>query len=508
MIKVIAIDDEYYAREGMKKTVDWEQYGCIFCGEAEDALGGIELAKRIHPDIVITDIRMPGMDGLKMSEEILKYVPESKFVIVTGYDEFEYAKRAFKIDAIDFILKPIDQDEFIKAIKKAVAICRKQKQERDEEIKQLLLQLINKQEGVLEQVKLKLDIHKQEVRQICVSIFAIEDNLVHPSIKEIKEYIYQLNNHLCFVFKREENKILMICFLGKEDKQDFKELELYSSVQSYVMEKWGLKVSIGISRDHQLENLHVAYEESMQALDNRIYGGKGSVNIYQSVEISKEYDEGLLAREQSRIWTSIRARDLQRMEKQLKILYMEMLKHMKVELEVAKGISINMLLTANRILKESNITLQNMPYKKSEVYKEVDRMKTIDELYELTYKMLIKDICALKQADISAKETGLERAVDYITENYNKDISLSDVAKYSFLSECYLSRRIKKILGIGFSEYVTKLRMEAAIGYLQSSNNKVVDVAAEVGYADYRYFSQVFKKYTGYSPREYTKAKL
>lgn len=125
LVKVIVVDDEYLAREGMKKTIDWSKYGCMLCGEAEDGYKGIELAKKIRPDIVITDIKMPGIDGIHMTQKIKEELPHCKFIIITGYDDFEYARGAVKVNAVDFLLKPVEESELINAIEKASKECNK-----------------------------------------------------------------------------------------------------------------------------------------------------------------------------------------------------------------------------------------------------------------------------------------------------------------------------------------------------------------------------------------------
>jgi two-component system, response regulator YesN len=125
VIKVLVVDDEYFAREGMKRTVPWEKYGCTICGEAQDGREGIEEAKKHKPDLIITDISMPEVNGIDMAKEIREFLPNCKFIIITGYDEFKYAKAAIKLSAVDFILKPIDDDEFLEAVSKAVKDLRK-----------------------------------------------------------------------------------------------------------------------------------------------------------------------------------------------------------------------------------------------------------------------------------------------------------------------------------------------------------------------------------------------
>lgn len=130
------------------------------------------------------------------------------------------------------------------------------------------------------------------------------------------------------------------------------------------------------------------------------------------------------------------------------------------------------------------------------------------ELYIFVKDFLDKTIDCIKENNISASENGIENAIKYIKEHFCENISLNDVAKVAFLNESYLSRKIKSTLGVNFTEYITKLRMEKAIEYLRDPNAKITDIANKLGYQGYRYFSQTFKKYTGYIPSEWKERQI
>ena len=113
MYKVLLVDDEYFPREALKTTISWETYGCMICGEAKNGFDGIEKAMQLKPDIILTDINMPFMDGLDMIMHLQKAQPDILYSIVTGYSEFEYAKRGIELGVHHFIVKPIDDQEMI-----------------------------------------------------------------------------------------------------------------------------------------------------------------------------------------------------------------------------------------------------------------------------------------------------------------------------------------------------------------------------------------------------------
>ncbi|MCM0649502.1 response regulator [Clostridium swellfunianum] len=355
MIKVLIVDDEYFAREGMKKTIPWEDYGCVVCGEAKDGFEGVEEAKRLKPDIIVTDISMPQMNGIEMAKEIRKLLPECKFIIITGFDEFEYAKAAIKLSAIDFILKPIDESEFLEALKIAAERCRK----------------------------------------------SIKNNIL---------------------IKREE--VIRISQILKEEK------ELLLTIQAY---------------------------------------------------------------------------DKVKMEKLLRKIYFNILN--KENYDIIKQVSIDIVLKSLNTLSEYNISVEDARLESLDVYERAAETSNLNEAYNWVYKVLLNIIEAVKEAALEANDTSIYKAIDFIKEHFCEDISLSDVAKEVYLSESYLSRKLKKVKGISFVEYITRLRMKKAMELLKDPSIKINDIAKRVGYPDYRYFSQTFKKYYGYSPSEFIKTK-
>jgi two-component system response regulator YesN len=356
LIKVLIVDDEYLAREGMKKTIPWSEYDCKVCGEAQDGLEGIELARELKPDLIVTDISMPEMNGIEMAKEIRKFLPDCKLIIITGYDEFQYAKAAIRLNAVDFILKPVDEQEFLAAVKKAAEASKKS--------------------------NLNISISK--------------------------------------------NDVIRISNILKEEKE---------------------------------------------------------------------------------LMLSIRAFNKAKMEELLKNIYFKMLFKEEKNHDVIKQVSVDIVLKALSVLSEYNISVEDAELENLDIYEKAAAVSTLSEAYNWVYKVVMNILNAVKEASLEASESGIDKAIEFIKKHYCEDISLGDVAKEVYLSESYLSRKLKKVKGISFVEYITKLRMEKAVGLLKEPNVKITEVASSLGYPDYRYFSQTFKKHTGYSPSEFVKVK-
>ncbi|MDF2668110.1 MAG: two component system response regulator [Paenibacillus sp.] len=125
-MKIMIVDDEYLVRLGLRKTIDWEQYGYEIVGEAEDGRAGLELALKIRPNLIITDICMPFLDGIQFMEQLRKHELESKIIVLSGYSEFDYAQGAITYGASDYILKPVENDKLLAAVHKQADIIRKE----------------------------------------------------------------------------------------------------------------------------------------------------------------------------------------------------------------------------------------------------------------------------------------------------------------------------------------------------------------------------------------------
>lgn len=516
MVKVLVVDDEYFAREGMKRTVDWKALGCNLCGEADNAFKAIELAKELTPDIIITDINMPGMNGIQMANNIKEFLPDCKFIIITGYDQFEYAKGAIKLSAVDFLLKPIDEKELIEAVIKASELTRNLRMERVTIVEKLLLDSMRgkffdknrmmqalKNNNIIFEDIIIVNIENDNYEEI---IEKGEQEKIYIQNRIMREIVYKFFSVDGYIVECHQDKLAIIINGHKvSNKEHLKEQLL--NIKSEFKRRCGITVTFGVSQLRKISEIKEAYEQSKEALKHRLYLGKDKIICYEDVFETNFNSEYMLNKEEKDLILLIRARDKRKIEAKLKQLYFEKFKINKIEEHIIRQISIEIVLSGITLLKEYNISVNKVIDKEFDIYKQAAKFSTIDELYEMVYSHILKIIDAMREVNVEAQETGIEKAVEYIKDHYCEEISLSDVAKYAYLSESYLSRKMKKVLGIGFTEYITKLRMDKALDLLKNPNAKITEVALKVGYPDYRYFSQIFKKHIGYSPSEFTKGK-
>lgn len=269
MIKTIIVDDEYYAREGMKKTIPWNNLECEICGEADNALKAIEVAKVYKPELIITDINMPGIDGISMSQEIKKYLPSSKFIIITGYDDFQYARRAIKMNALDFILKPIDYEELINAIKKAVEVIKEEKSNSIISREKMLLEVIRGQRKITEiynfwdnQDEVKIALIENDYYDYYAKNFQSDVN--YSIIDHLKNRLKDIFKEKGYVIEAHQHRIVVI--FKKTD------IDLENSILSLKYEtenKYKTVISVALTQYDKVENIKDLYDKSKELLNNR-----------------------------------------------------------------------------------------------------------------------------------------------------------------------------------------------------------------------------------------------
>lgn len=502
MIKAIIVDDEFIEREGMKKTIDWAKHGCIYCGEADNGLKGMELAFKVKPDLIITDIKMPGIDGLSMSKKIKEKLPYCKFIIITGYDDFEYARGAVKINAFDFLLKPIDEEELINAIERAFRECSEIKENIYIAREKNLLDIMRGNISGKSDIDVVLSNFKIINGNILVASFLNNNFEINKSSEVIKDSIKKYFKEDSYVIECHEDRIALI--INEAAEFDWGGInKTIGSIQKEVYENKKIIITVGVSDIGSIYNLKKAYRESKEALNYRMYMGRGSIIQFNNIEKEKFIDWDKIIEIIKEIIIKLKSCDKTALNEEHKKLYFGLFKENNIDNNIVKQTSIEIILRGIDVLNSYGISSDKVFSKDFNIYKSTSRLETLEEIHIFVKNILLKMLECIKENNVLIYEDAMENTFKYIKAHFCEDISLNDVAKVAFLNESYLCRKIKKILGVSFIEYITRLRMEKAMEYLKYPNIKIAEIAHKIGYQDYRYFSQKFKEYTGYLPSEW-----
>ncbi|MBX7409379.1 response regulator transcription factor [Clostridium chauvoei] len=491
MIKVLIVDDEYYSRKGLKCIIPWEKMKCKVLGEASNAYEAINIAKEIKPDIIITDINMPEINGIEMAKNIKEILPNTKFIVITGYDDFQYARGAVKINALDFILKPIQVSEFTEAINNAVSLIEKERINNSLSIEKQILRIVRGQSPIeiIDNYFNLLD----SIRIVLINNDSYEyfnnnnkDYLNTRISYIVKEWIRN-NISSYYIFEPHANRIGII--ITTSENVDFKEL-----IKRIIEELDGV-ITISITQEESPLELRELYKRAKNLYEKCFYEGYGKVlKEQEKKELTIDhlkFDELV-----NEIVDNILNADIKKAEKSINYLFKIFSYKMIKKSKIIKVV-LELVLRVKQGFIELGISSQAL--EAIELENDYNQMIDLKKDLETFIVVAVENI---REYRGTLEDSSIKRAIKFINNNFNKNISLKVVASSVYLNESYLSRELKQTLGMGFSEYIRKLRIEKAMELLKKGFS-VSSVAKEVGYSDYRQFSTNFKKYTGDVPSNY-----
>ena len=526
MYKVIIADDEVVIRNGLVHLIDWEQLGCQVVAMAKDGNQLMELIAEHQPDLVISDIQMPGMTGL----EVLRDLPEedkerTKFVFFSGYERFSYAREALALGSVDYLLKPVSPSELEAAVRKATNQLEKSTATvvlpKDEDRLRELFHSIH-QETLYDKSELydlfaesKLDLEQKFFVGICIGLLPQAKGLDEVGVGarwNLQKFV--LFNQLMdlfikertgFVLQREEDKIHIIGVFPKEDKDNF--YEKYVHIKRMEMEaKYGMKLQIGIGmRTEDIKGLKNAYKTAKFAHDLYFFEEKSVIDIE---EVQKDYtlSFGDYQRAQEELFRSIVEKDGY------------VMRNVDCIMEIIRQIHYGNVYAAKaRVMHfTGDVGMKLHDYK----YLEQDFYSMQDELQEqVEAQVTFRDMkaCIISHyekltAELYRKETSrdnmvIEKVKRYMQENYGEEISVKTLSDIACVSENYFSAMFKRETGENYKAYLTNIRMEKAHALLMNTEMKIYEIGEQVGYNNARRFVDNFKQVYGMSPADYKKSR-
>ena len=533
MLKVFLVEDEYVVREGIKKNIDWEKEGFLFCGDATDGEIAYKLIQSKQPDIIITDIKMPFMNGLDLSRLVKNELPQSKIIILSGHEEFSYAQEAIKIGVDEYILKPISSVELIKVVKRVaqqiineqieIENLEKYKREMKENEIYIKRKFFDKMiEGSLSTIEI-LERGKQFGFEMSAQYYQIilfkynirgKDEDYSNELLKLNKELLDINSrfkNIIFFERAIEGNVLLVKGNSLEQLEEVCKSyldEIQATFIRYPEVNYFGGIGIPVSR---LKHLSESYESAALAFARRFIIDKNDIisNDELSELISENNNTSINALELGNLDIKMAESFLKKGElSEIHFFVEEFLKSIgrkgKESLLFKQYIIMNVYFTALNFLKEIGKT--EVLLEKS--FTEIDEMKEILIDFQ-KFKMYIIQIftIALKQRDVLRTKRYyriIGRAKEYIKENYaNENISLDEVAAYVNISPSYFSTVFRRETGSSFIRYLTDLRMSKAREFLKCTDLRCADISIEVGYKDPQYFSYLFKKEHNCTPIQY-----
>lgn len=522
MYRVFLVEDESLIRQGIKNLISWNEYGFTFAGEAADGELAWQQIQKEMPDIVITDIRMPFMDGLELSRLIKRKFPQITIIILSGYDDFSYAKEAIGIGVDQYLLKPLTREQLTDVLLEV-----KQKKMKEQEKYQYMEQfsrevqeyLTSSYRGffealvsgkyivsdLLERAE-RLGIHIS-AEAYNIILILLDDESTHEGFKEGQRDYQSDLYHV--VDMRDDIDMFsagvdLVAILVKGTKEDI--LAKSESVAEELNEIIPASIAYG-EPEFRLSMVNQCYQSARR----RLFHSEASVedeknDIYSQEEMKVLTSHNLDASKvDQRIFEKFLANGLQSDLKCFVDDYFESLgENAMSSFLFRQYIVMHIMFTVKSFLEKLSIPRETVKVDLAMDSELLNAFASIEYAKEYTKKLMSRALEIRDQTAQSKYSSMMDKVILYMKENFSDhDITLSSVAKVANVSAPYFSGVFSQQMGKTFVEYLTELRMEQARELLRCTDKSSGEIAYEVGYNDSHYFSFLFKKVNGCSPRDY-----
>ncbi|WP_339261238.1 helix-turn-helix domain-containing protein [Paenibacillus sp. FSL R5-0713] len=532
MYKLMIVDDELLMRVGIRSMLNWEEYNFHVVGEAGNGKEALSLALDVMPDLIITDIKMPVMDGLQLIQEASGSLKTCKYVILSNFDEFHYVKEALKLGATDYLIKSeITESSLIELLSTvgqklqsehvhptnppsiAQDYSKNLRYLKDSFFQDIVSGFISGEDIVSRAEELHFRIHSDQLVVIKFIVNYYEDakrkyvekgeKLLRFSILNIMEEIIP-SKWEKEIFVESSSDYWVIVNVHPESQSVHTDInKLCNKLLSSIKDFMNLSLTAGVSTMVSgFPHIKKACQEAEMALQHGFFTGSNKVLYYEYMVESPDRQEikGALSPQQERdllkLWVS---KDNNKAK--------EFLEGIRFNLEQLRA-------DENSIRKQYILVLEMIHSHLSRATERGTASLTEKSPYEIVLKGeywedihqdMLAHIAYYFQTDSQNKQesTYTDLATELIDKYYAEDISLQGIASQISVNPSYLSRVFKQERGENFITYLTRVRIEHAKTYLSSRGMRVYEIAEKVGYHNYTYFSKIFKKSVGVTPEEY-----
>ncbi len=519
LYKLLIADDEYWTREKIRSMISWEEYQIDFMPPAQDGEEVLQMMAQDKPDILMTDINMPFLNGVELVKKVKEQYPEVVVLVLSGYDDFAYVKETLMAGAINYLLKPVSKIDLIQAVSKALELI----SEKEESERQNL-----KAASLLQDRELSLLIEKERIRlsmtpvagtaldsagcsimlvkihdlQALMAKYQYDMNYLSYSVKKKLRELDQQQKLIVFNYINRSNEFLVVTELDVSEQQ-----VLALRIMKKLQEETDSPITIAVSEQaYSMDSLHDAYVQSISVLMTRPYNRECVILFFNKEKNSMhtQVTDCISQETERQLKTILKGGS----EKALKDFLMEEVGAGRFEKfsfmetkQIVNRISaiFSDYLAGQGASEESVRELGRLEQMADKVVEGLDVEEMLSLLMEMGNVVLGE-----KKSEITGNiRDYVKEAVAYINENYFEELTLSGLSEKYAVESSYFSRLFKQQTGENLMLYIASRRMEKAKELMQREDINIAEVAFMVGYDDYTYFSKVFKKHTGVSPREY-----
>ena len=531
---VLLVDDEEDIIRIIMKKLDWESMGLTIIGHAANGVEALEMAEELTPDIVMTDIKMPYMDGLTLCRKLKELSRTIRVIIFSGFDEFEYAKEAIKMEAEEYLLKPVNAvelKEVFERVKNDLDQERAEKRDTEKLKSYYMESLPVLQESLymallegritsgqiykyMDTYQIRLPGPYYVVTVLHLSSQSVEENGMDPFLMAMSVQKYaeeQTDRRWRSRFLIYLGDIIMISQLSdKEEMLEYtNDLDRLCRMGNRVL---NVRITAGIGYlCNNLEQIPLSYQGAKQAVSYRVlYGNTRAISI-TDVEPAERVEmnwEDAYSSYIQQIIKKVRVGEQQGLEDAI-AEFTGWLSGAQLSMQQYRVVLMDLLAELFRFISSHQLNMEEIFGSSQDVYTKVLQLESAEALGSWLVKICrnLQKAVTFERQDTT--KVFVQNAVEYVKEHYaDQDLSVEVICKKLNVSSAYFSTIFKKETGKTFVRFLTDYRMEQAVSLLMTGNDKTYMIAEKVGYAEPNYFSYVFKKQYGMSPSKYKADRL
>jgi len=520
-MKVVIVDDELHVREGIKLLGEWDKYEISDIYEAGNGEEAIQLIQTYDPEIIFSDMKMPKMDGTQLLEWIKENQPDSKTIVVTGYDDYHYMRKAIHFGSFDYLLKPIDPEVLNQTLEKAVTEWKKEEENRKKNKSRY--QLLNEMKPVYRDRKLtqlmnsnildedlynEFGLHQAQKYEVALvqmngmifQAFQGDRDLAYFTVLNvINEILRQNDCGIGFRYLSNKGEILVVFWNMFEEIAECLD-QIYQAIKDTVGICCLIALGDPVKNSHLIHSYHHAKQvllsgNILSEAEDKIFlhetsQGNAFINlmVYSSdIELAVQAGEinafeGIIAYaiKEFRRLGYLSLKQLYEFEKEYQVICNQWLKKYDISLSTPTDVEAKIRLYIN----------ENGAFQVEKFFNQKKR--------EISLFLKI-----VKRQKLRKSLNSIYEIEKYLQTHYDRDVKLQEIADRFYLSREYISRKFKQEFGENISDYIVKFRMEKAKNLLTNSQLKIYEIANMIGYQDDKYFRKVFKKVEGITPNEF-----
>lgn len=539
MFKLLIVDDEPFAREGLRYHFDWAAYGVEVMGEADGGKAALAAIQAHRPDIVLTDVRMPDMDGLTMAKQIRQADPHIKVIIMSAYDDVEYVKSALRVSALDYILKPVNLSDLAAVMQKVTKIIRRESEEkklinrmsskllqsmpmlREKFLTRLVIDGVSGQTDIEKKAEF-LELNLPENDAYCVLVASVDDRA--EVLEKLSERDRQLTAfaviNICdelinvpfhgYTFENRLGEFVIILDFRMRDEENTTVCEneerlyaLIGEIREKLCECLKLSVTIGVGPTVRgLVNISKSYMKAYDNVCHRLFLGKNRIISIDSLDTEEEMVGSFSFAKSEKILNLLKASDETRLCAAIDEFFCDLSHYRNATVKYCLNICSQLLFSASRQMMELEIDTEGLPDDNA-VCEALFRLEILADMKALITQRLIRYSRLITEKRDRKSSNIIEKIKAVIRSRYAENLSIRDIAREVYLSTTYLCMIFKQETGETVNDYLTKIRIEHAKELLKNTDIRLCDICHDIGYTEPGYFSRIFRKYTDLTPTEY-----